>query len=257
MESFDFIEQGLIIRNVSQDVQDPEFKSGLTRGWYQTKLRDCLDELSIKLQFDTKYEDYDIKTGGNIDPLVLQMDMPKWLYNMKEIYVWNGDCCSPQSSRPVYWKRQYNNSPGGAGYTAGRTQNDSWDPFLREYGFIWNDITCLYWFNVQDGMLMLSQSCTGFDHLRIIGTSMFGAYSEIPCIPRYFKQVIEDWMKWKFFMWKAASDPRGGWASQAELHKNNLYDGRNGSWYNACDRVKSMTRKQSSDLNLYFRKGNW
>ena len=44
--------------------------------------------------------------------------MPKGIFNIREIYLYNDECCSPTVSQVVHWKRQFNNKGGGDGYTA-------------------------------------------------------------------------------------------------------------------------------------------
>lgn len=263
MEDFDYIEPGYIIRNVSQTVGDPEFKSGLTRGWYITQLANCLDEVGYDMPFKPKWIDLEIGPGKDIDPTILQFQVPKQIWNIDQIYVWNGECCSPNCSQAVYWKRQYHNGRGGPGYTATRKDStngdNSIDPFLPMWEFYTIDVlpSNVYWFNVQNGVLMVSPSCGSWQKLRIVYYGTYGDVGSAPIIPRYFGKLMEDWNKWKWLDSAAIRNPGKGYQGLALNAKDEVYNMRTGSWWSVMDRVSRMSNKERSDFATYLNMGNW
>ena len=364
MEMFDNVDPNFIIRQCTTLVGDPEFKTGLTKGWYMTQLRMGLDELSWEAPFKTLTTDFSIKTGGDIDPLILHMEMPRGIYNVMQMYVWSGDCCEPSNSMPVYWKRQYNNAPGGTAYTAQRKDNNissgaaigSFTPnnstatviafisgttmtvtavvsgtlivgqtisgigitsgttitaFLTGLGgvgtyvvsvsqtvaqttVISNNVTgtittttttttgnqggggggldpfnpswvsgingapySLYYYNIQDGMLMVSASCAGFNNLRIVYSGTNGDIGDCVVIPRYFAKFLTDWLKWHYYQAMNARNPRVGFMSLTQEAYSHIYDARMGSWWLASNRASKASPKERSDMSIYNSRGNW
>lgn len=363
MEMFDNVDPNFLIRQCTNLVGDPEFKSGLTKGWYMTQLRMGLDELSWEAPFKTLTTDFTIKTDGDIDPLKLHMEMPRGIYNVMQMYVWSGDCCEPSNSMPVYWKRQYNNAPGGTAYTSQRKDNNissgspvnSFTPnnnycsatafisgttmtvtsivsgviqigqavtgtgvtsgtivtaFLTGLGgvgtytvsvsqtvasttvavYTIGGITTttttqttgsvsggggldpfnptflsgfngapysLYYYNIQDGMLMVSASCAGFGNLRIVYSGTNGDIGDCVVIPRYFAKFLTDWLKWHYYQAMNARNPRVGFMSLVQEAYSHIYDARMGSWWLASNRASKMSPKERADVAMYNARGNW
>jgi len=257
MQINDFITPNSIIRDASVMVADPEFKKGLTLGWYRTQIRSALDEMAFasffqKATIDTDYPEYD------------QMEMPKGVFNIQEIYLYNSDCFEPKTAVKAYWKRQFNNNPFGDGYTSGRMLNKSdnfqtnTDPFSPRYypnasPSIQNDI---YLFNVQNGLIMFSTSCAAFKKVRIVYSGTYGAWDEVPCVPRYFREYIIHWIGYNFFTYMSSLEPRI-YRVMMEEWNNKLYNIRSGSYWLAKKRATAMDGKQREDLLEYFSHGNW
>lgn len=261
MEMFDNVDPNFIIRQCCTLVGDPEFKTGLTKGWYMTQLRMGLDELSWEAPFKTLTTDFTIKTDGDIDPLKLHMEMPRGIYNVMQMYVWSGDCCEPSNSMPVYWKRQYNNAPGGTAYTSQRKDNNNGgalDPFIPNFGGT-NVVVpySLYYYNIQDGMLMVSASCAGFGNLRIVYSGTNGDIGDCVVIPRYFAKFLTDWLKWHYYQAMNARNPRVGFMSLVQEAYSHIYDARMGSWWLASNRASKMSPKERADVAMYNARGNW
>lgn len=253
MTSNDFVNADYLIRDVSVRVDDPEFRKGLTRGWYMTQIRDALDELAYETFFDTITADFDFNAT------TYQMEMPKGCFNIKEIYMWNGDCCMPSNSKPVYWKRQFRNQPGGAFYTAARTDNNTvttFDPFFpNDYIFGWNKSNLL-WANIQNGLIMFSSTCAGYPKVRLVYNGTGGDIGEDPIIPRFFAIAVKDFIAWRFFEAMAAREPRI-YATMMDRAYAKLYDNKTGTMWEAKDRITLMHDWERESMKMYMERGNW
>lgn len=250
----DFLVPEYLIGEVTIRLNDEEFKNGLTRGWYMTQVRDVLDELSFETYFETITADYDL------DRNTFAMDFPKGAFNIKEMSVWNGDACTPASSRRVYWKRQFNNTPGGINYTANRVDNAgqlTFDPFYP------NDLmpllitaTDVLWANIQGGQIMFSSACGAYAKVRLVYTGIMGSIGDTPIVPRYFGQVVKDWISVHYYDAMLAREPRIYGALYDRAYAR-LYDNRVGSWWMAKERVATMDDWERENLKEYFNRGNW
>lgn len=251
MTSNDFVSANHIISEVVKTVNDEKFRKGFSKGWYMSQIQDALQELA----FDTFYQeltlDYEI-------PSNLRLEIPKNVFNIREIYVYNGDgCCSPNNHQIVHWKNLFNNK-GKDGYTArvsdsSETGTNS-SPFVSNYYDWETDVhgkKRKYYANIQNGTLMFSSTCGSYSKVRLICNGMGVEVGDIPIIPRFFEQAIKDWVKEKFYESMKARDPRtyrGLWAD-ARDERTNL---RTGSWKEARKRIASMDSWMKEDLNEYI-----
>lgn len=252
MQSSDFVTANHIIANVAKTVGDEKFRKGFSKSWYISTIQDGLQELAFDTFFQEIPLDYDLP-----DNLVL--DFPKNAFNLRNIYIYNGNgCCNPVSSQLVHWKREFNNKGKGDGYTArvkeGFDGITNQSPFVANY-YDWNhggyEPGIKYYFNVQDGKIMFSSSCRGFKKVRIIVNGMGAEIGEIPVIPRFFEEAIKDWCKEKFYEGMMARDPRM-YRILYETARNQRLDRVNGSWKEARLRVTRMDSAIKEDLNEYI-----
>jgi len=253
MNANDFVSHNHIIASVAKTVDDEKFRKGFSKGWYVSQIQDALQELAFETFYQEITLDYDI-------PKNLRLELPKNIFNLREIYIYDGDgCCSPHNSQIVHWKNMFDNK-GKEGYTArvkdssgGSNYNQS--PFVADYHDYWNhagyEKRIKYYANVQNGTLMLSSSCESFRKIRIICNGMGVEVGGIPYIPRFFEQAIKDWVIEKFYRAMMARDPRTYRALYLEAKdaRENL---RNGSWKEARKRILSMNSWQKEDLNEYL-----
>lgn len=250
----DFVTPESLLREVTVRINDPEYKSGLTRGWYMQQLRDALDELSFDTFFETLTKDFEFPSEN------FQMELPTGCFNVKEMYLWDGDCCNVATSRKVYWKREFNNMPNGVGYTGSRVRNSStlnYDPFMpNDYYPVPLDNNNLFWANIQNGLIMFSTSCGTYPKVRLVYSGTMGAIDEVPCIPRFFQVYIKDFVSVRFFETMMARDPRT-YATLYDRTKAKFEDPRTGSYYKAQDRAKMMDGWERDALKEYLSHGNW
>lgn len=251
MQSADFLSIDHVLAEVLVTVNDREYRSGMTKGWYISRIQDALQELAFDTFFDVITRDFDFPSSN------LVMDLPTNCFNIREIYGWNGSCCSPQSSAVIYIKRLYNNKGGnGRGYTAqvkkaGETIGT--DPFQPNYhndGTFGNFNEAKFFCNLQNGKLMFSSSCSAFQKVRLVYNGMGGEIGDVPSIPRFFERAINDYVEERFYLAKKGEDPRKYRTSWMDAKQK--LDDWNGNWQKAIKRVKMMDTKQRSDYAEYL-----
>lgn len=216
MTTTEYINPGLIIRNASGRVGDPELNHGMSEGWYLARLRDFLDHVEYRTYF--KKHEVDIE----IDTEALQMLQPKGVFNIEEVYAFNG-VYKPTSARKVYYKREFSNSTGGTAYTATRNASlsvPSEDPYapsdsIPDTSFLSSDIL---WYRVRDGLIMLSPSLASYSNLHIIYSGVSGSIGDVPFIPRNFMPGATAWVVTQYHLWKLA-DPDEEYKRHQYLHK--------------------------------------
>lgn len=249
MNHNDYVSVNHIIAEVSHSVGDSDFRNGCSKGWYVSRVQDALQELA----FDTFYQiltaDFEFPSDK------LAMDLPKNCFNIREVYLWNGSCCSPQSSVVVWWKRLANNRGKGEGYTAKikkPSETSGTDPFLpNSYD---TDYTIgngpLYWYNIQDGLMMFSSTCSAWSNVRIVYNGMGGEIGDEPLVPRFFERAINDYVTERFYNYMKSQDVRKYrplWQDAKQV-----LDSYTGNWYKSKRRISTMDRAQKEALNEYI-----
>jgi hypothetical protein len=242
-----------ILSEVTASLNDREYRSGFSKGWYISRIQDALQELSFDTFYQVVTRDYDFPTS------TLQMEMPSNAFNLREIYGWNGACCSPQSSAIIYPKRLYNNKGGnGRGYTARVKKtgesigNDPFHPNYANDGNFRNYPDAKYFYNIQNGLIMFSSSCAGFLKVRLIFNGIgIDNVGDVPIIPRFFERAINDYVEERFYNAKKAEDPRKYRILWADAY-GRLTDYVNGAWAKAIKRVKYMDKAEAEAYSDYL-----
>ena len=123
----------------------------------------------------------------------LSLEMPNNAFNIREIHLYNGECCGPSTSQVVHWKRTFNNKGGGDGYTArikdlgGKGDYDAFLPDHFNYDSTYEFSGTKYYANVQNGVIMFSTDCRAYTNVRITYNGLVGSVGSIPVIPRFFE----------------------------------------------------------------------
>ena len=251
MNSNDFLTVNQILSDVLVNVDDEDFKKGFTKGFYVSKIQQCLEELA----FDTFYQE--ITKDLPFPTTQLTMQLPTNCFNIREIYLFNGDCCTPQTSVIVHWKRLYNNSQGGPAYTAKQKENMRRDPYYKPWGWANNaiDKATTYFANIQNGLLMFSSNSSHYNHVRLVYNGMGGDVGDSPVIPRFMRQAVIDWVSEKFWRALKAKNPRVRpiWMD----YYNILNDPKIGSWKRAQDRMKQMDTWEKDSMAQYLGRMNY
>lgn len=251
-----FVSSNEILSDVLMITNDEELRQGLTRGYYKSQVQQALEELAFETFFDEITDD--IKLDSEFDTR-LNFEMPKNAFNIRQIYLFNSDCCSPESSVIVHWKRQFNNNPGGTNYTGKRVDNNraQRDPI---YPTDTSDVTFpssnLYWANIQNGLIMFSSNCSGFTNLRLIYNGTAGAIGDEPIIPRFLRQAVVDYATEKALRILKTKEPRKYRNAWLDVNAQ-LNDPRNGSWIKAERRVKSLDTWQRDSIKEWIGKPNY
>ena len=239
MNAADFVSVEKIIAEVTLTVNDKNLKN-----------HDCLQELA----FDTFYmqiqEDFDL-------PKILQLKMPLDTFNIREIYLYQGEKCNPSGTQVVHHKRLFNNNYNGEGYTA-RIKDDgsnSGDLFLSNQGSRFGNLQGFsgskYYYNVQNGLMMFSADCAAFPYVRVIFNGMGGVDGSKPMIPRFFQRAIVDYVEERYYNAMKSRSPRTFRILWQDAY-NRLNDLRTGSWSKARKRVSSMDSAEKESMEEYI-----
>jgi len=251
MTANDFISVDHILAEVTATVNDVEFKNGFSKGWYTSRIQDALQELAFDTFWQKITHDFEI-------PENCRIKMPENVFNIREIYLYSGELCNPIKTQNVYWKRLFDNSYKGDGYTAKVKDNlgmvnDVFQPGFRSTNGINNRYSGpLYYYNVsEDGYIMLSKSSLAFPYLRVRFNGMGVVPGEIPVIPRFFERAVMDYVKVRFYEAMKSRDIRTYRPLWMDA-KNDLEDPRDGSWNKARKRIKSMDSAEKESMEEYI-----
>lgn len=262
----DFITADEILSDVMSFTGEERLE-GVTRGFIYSQMNKCLEELSYHTFFSTVSKTFAF-------PSDLKLDIPKGVFNVKQIYGYTGDDCNVHTSSNIYWKRDFYR-PGKTGYVARSREKNPYDPFygsptfdrriraatpyLKDGDFHANTRTTdqLFYFGYEQGVLYFSDECKRFSNILIKFNGIPVLDASKPSIPRYFRQVITDWCVERVFRKKKVLNPnlfRIQWGdAKATLDRN----GFNGSWYEAEKIVKRLGSKEKEDLNEYLSRLNY
>lgn len=242
MNSADFISIDSVVSEVASIVDDMDFSKGLSKGWYISRGRDFLDEISFDTFYDEQTKDI------TINKETMNLKLPENCFNVRQMYLHNGNC-NITSSPKVYWKRNFNNKNSGTGHTADIKEGYSniGDPFLPSAQGMSRGYHNLYYANMQNGILMLSSSCSSYDKIRIIYNATFGSITDIPIIPRFFKRAAVDYIEERVYSVLKARNPR--------LYRaiwSDVFTKREQSMQKARMRASSMSTFEKESLNEYI-----
>lgn len=252
----DYISINQILSDVLMLTDDEELKKGMTLGYYKSQIQQALEELAFDTFFDEQTDD--VKLDSEFSTR-LTLEMPKNAFNIREMYMFNGNCCTPSSSVIVHWKRLFNNKPGGTQYTAkrvdgGREQRDPFFPVdTTDISF---PSTNLHYANIQNGLIMFSSNCSDYTHVRLIYNGTGGAIGDALVIPRFLRQAIIDFATEKALSVLKAKDPRKYRTLWIDT-SNKLNDQVNGSWVKAERRVKSLDTFQRDTIREWIGRPNY
>lgn len=247
MNTNDFVSIDQILSEVLMFCNDENLRHGLTKGFYHLQIRNAIDELAIDTFFDERTVDLPL------DPELLQVEMPSNLFNIREIYLWKGDCCKPETSVIVHWKRLFNNKWGGEHYTANQKENMQSDPFYKpsfssNYGGNGN----LYYANFQNGLVMFSRNSKNYPKVRFVGNGFGGEVNELPIIPRFLREAVVDFTVEKalFARKKRSKEDRIDWMDAY----NRLTKPYDGSWAKAQTRIATLNTWERENITTYLGK---
>lgn len=249
METSEFISADIILADVLPSVNDVELRMGISKGRYLSFIQRGVEELAKDSFFDKRTLDLKLPKVGQI-----AVNIPTDTFNIRYIYLWNGACCTPSASQKVWWKRNFNNKGNGSGYTADVKDigGGTWDPFIPMYFPVFETI---YYANVMEGKIMFSQSCSGYDMVRIICNGLGGEIGAYPTIPRQFRQAIIDYVRCKVYQEWMAKEPRTYRILYEECEKA-LNNQVNGSWKKARIFASSMSTFEQNSMAEYYGKIN-
>ena len=250
MNANDFVDVDHLLAEITATVNDTDYKKGFPKGWYISRIQDALQELSIDTFWLTAIFDYEI-------PENFQIPIPENTSNLREIYAYQGSLCNPVKTQVVYWKRLFDNRYDGQGYTArvkddGSNGADIFQPNQRTYtrnlqGYYGPK----YYYNIEEGLLMLSKDCQAFPYIRLKFNMMGSSIGDKPVVPRFFERAVVDYVKTKFYDAMKSRDPRMYRPLWVDA-KGDLEDLTHGSWNKAKKRIKTMDTSAKSSMEEYI-----
>lgn len=264
-----FVTADVILSDVLSECDDADFRYA-THGWYLSQVQQALEEMSFDSYYSRKVDSFPV-------PNNLQLPMPKGMFNLQNMYLYNGNECNISNAVNVYWKRNY--FTRGEGFLAKNKERNGRDPFYFDdinrngyntYGGFGNYYADnprftikqnLYYFNIMDGIIMFSTACRDFENVFIEYVSTGIDIGEDPFIPIMLRQAVKDWVSVKALRNRAVKADAGDaktnlFLSLASATENRLNNPRNGSWEEAIDRVSRMDKKQREDMQEYFSRFN-
>ncbi len=177
------------LADVTISVND-ESMTLLSPGFYSRQIRKAMEELSFSTYFNVVYLDLDI-------PIDLNLPIPKNMWNITDLFVYlksvvdcsetTCDNCSIDGMVRVFYKRQYISKGKDFGYTARSHEDNVNDPFVVNPGTATN----LLWYNVIEGVIMLSDGCKDYDKIRIVANGLVAAdIGEAKIIPPFVREAV-------------------------------------------------------------------
>ena len=238
-----------ILADVLKITNDAGFKIN-SRGWYISQIRQALQELSFDTFFDERNEELLI-------PNDLRVELPKGAFNLKQIFLFNGTKCNVGKNTPnVYFKQNY--WTGGTGYLARDKWDNNDDPFYRDRSS--NDPK-LHYFGIQNGLIMLSESCRKYEKIMVFYNGIGGEIDNTPVIPQFFRQAVKDYVSSSGLEASIAQELEPAKMNKLTYLKNAVDTRMNkeydGSWAKAEQRAKHTDKKIRQDMTEYLARMNY
>lgn len=255
--SADFVTVNEILSDVLKLVKDEDYRLN-SKGWYTSQVQQALEELS----FDTFFS----KGPPIIIPISdgLKIPIPKGTFNIRQLYITNGNACNVGHSQVVWYKRNFI-AGTESGYIA-RDKYNNRDPFYKNRRSgnsrfavgddFRNEPTNLYYYGVHDGEINLSANCRQFKNLFIVANRISTEVGDVPLVPVYLRQAVKSFVLIEAMEVKMADEigtaAFNQWATLLNKQVNDKDNMNNGTWITAERRVKMLDSKQREDLNEYF-----
>lgn len=244
-----YVSTNEILADVLKIVDDSSFKIS-SEGWYKSQIQQALEELSFDTFFDERNESFDT-------PSDLRLDMPKGAFNLRGIYLFSGTECNIAKSVNVYHKKNFINSKSGNGYVAKDKWENGRDPFYQsrsagESDSLNNNPSNVFFFSIQNGTIMLSESCRNFPKVMIVFNGIMTDIGEAPIVPQLFRQAVKHYVavpalkeKMKDTIGTASYNHWAMMHADYKAQKDHTYEG---SWVKAERRAKGLNNKIRQDI---------
>lgn len=187
-----------LLAQILVDTNDENLSNGFTRGWYISRMQEGLEEFSIDTLFSTQTHEILNWYNG-----VLEVDYPSGCISIKQIHLFNGDCCTIDNSVEVVWKKIYNTSGKTSGHTSrikesGTNQNSIYQDFFKH--------TSVYYATLHDNVISLSPDCQSYDNIQIIYAGVKTGYGSSPIIPVFLRKFLRDYVVERYYFAAMARD---------------------------------------------------
>lgn len=231
------------------------------QGWYIATVQRGLSKLSFDSKFFLISEEIDFPSD------TLSVPVPANCWNLKEVYVYDkGEDCTISNMHEVYWKRHYEPNGYDKGYTArmkpiSQKTNVETDTLGADYGSdVYNpepvsSESNIYYYNIQNGNIVFSSTCKGFDKIKLKFNGTFTPLGETPTVPEMFVEAITQYVVERGFNILKSRDSRAYRALWSDAY-NQLYS-RNGAWDRATKLAKQLDDKTRRDFLQYNNRLNY
>jgi len=240
----------------------------VTKGFIVSQMNKCLKALSYHTFFTETHMHFDLNDKRLID-------IPAGVFNIKEVYLFNGDQCHiGENTANVYWKRNYF-APTGNGSVSRNKGNDGSngkDPFyssqssyssiarggsgISQPGTTLSNTTFFY--GESNGTLMFSPNCSTYSKVMIKFSGIWQFDDKTPTIPAVTQEVLVDWCTEAVFRAKVLVNPQlfRTIHKDAEMRLGYKPESFYGSWYKAKTLLTKMGGKKKEDLKEYLSRLN-
>ncbi len=261
-----YVSVNAILADVLKTVKDGSFKLN-SKGWYTSQIQQALEELSFDTFFDEQNQSFDL-------PDNLRLDMPKGSFNLRAIYLFNGDNCDIGKSVNVYYKRNFINSVDGRGYVAHDKYYNGNDPYHIRRGARRGEVDSptsnadnrldpknAHFYAIQNGTIMLSENCKRFQKVMLVYNGIMADIGDTPIVPQLFRQAVKTFVLIPALVEKMTdtigTNEYNHWAllsNKNEAKHNHPYDG---TWVKAERRSKQLNNAIRRDIKEYLTKMNY
>lgn len=239
-----------ILNKVLDSCDDRSLRSGYTEGWYHAMIEEGLREIG----FDSKYKEV-VKDIKNWNDGSNQINVPENIFNVKHLYLFNGDCCILDKAIRVDYKRNFNNTRA-KDYTANIMHGDRTGDVFYPHNF--RDAPKIPFGNIQNGKIMIFSKSDNYPHLRVIGNGIeSGDVRDDKIIPQFAVNAINDYVACNYWRSMIPRHQNPGLANDMYvIFKNSLEGNRMvaGSWDKAISRLKSIGRWKRDNISLHTRR---
>lgn len=227
-------------------------------GFYHALIQEFLEAVSFDTLFDDKRTDVLMSPD-------LRIDLEKGTFNVKEVYGYCGALCEPGKMTKLWHKKNYYTQGGRV--VAKSRQDGSQDPFIGQHHNYYlrspqaqlvrnnsNVNNRLHYYNVENGVLMVSSNCKQFEKLHIRSSGIAASLEDVPYIPQVFRIACVDYVSeagCRVIM-ANGDDPKKYQYLQQLYEKRLDKEGFNGSWHNAATKIARMSDGEKNDYREYI-----
>lgn len=229
-----------ILSDVLRLVDDEPMRK-FSKGYYTSLIQQSLEKLSFHTYMTKQIEYFDYAT---------QIDIPANCWNVREVYLYNGDCCDISTAQNVWWKRNYR------GNAANRVTKNTVDNFIAPYSYEDN----VFYYNADGGKIYFSSACAGYEKVMVVFNGIQSPIGTTPIIPIQLRQTVIDMVVIEAF---ARLKSRLNNPKEAQMYRalysdayQRLYDKATGSWWTAINFANSMDTHSRQALLEYLSKAN-
>ena len=242
MNHTEFIPAKEIITDVVQTLGDEEYREK-SFPYYMQLVQRAVTELAFDTAFDSRIFEANI-------PANLRIELPAGLANIEKLLLYNGEKCSPEHSVECHWHRHFLNKTDG-GYLAANNYHNEDDHIIPRMGASDTAPSDLYYWNIQNGVLMLSSNCNVWErvHVRYAGMG-YVKFGDEPHVPMFAREAIIAFVLHKAATAMKIRDPQRYSAIAAEAKAD--IDRYGGPWSDAIKRMAALDRAQRKDMEAYY-----